>query len=324
MIEEDGHFSTAKETRTQNYTHGNNTVGSRSSRTMMIGDVSSSEIKRMPQLVGSQYENILQQLREGVLTPQLRIAKGLSGEGLSGIIIEGPTGYGKTAIVNQLVFECQKHFKILDISCSQLVHKVVGDSEREIEDLFATARRNAPTIIVLENIESLLGNNAPSDINNIHSSRRSPTSKRRVFSNRSTDIVMDRLLSCFLTNLDGIFKCESPNGDMEIKSSAYLPKVVVIATTRDMSSIDSSILRPGRLEEHIQLKSLSEDDRKSIITQSLNNIAINDDEKGTVVKSLIPITAGWYVFVYISRFICHIMQCNTHFKFNNYAILSFF
>ena len=77
MIEEDGHFSTAKETRTQNYTHGNNTVGSRSRRTMS-GDGSSAEIKRKLQLGGGQYENIIQQVREGVLTPQVRMEKGIS------------------------------------------------------------------------------------------------------------------------------------------------------------------------------------------------------------------------------------------------------
>ena len=111
---------------------------------------------------------------------------------------------------------------------------------------------------------------------------------------RSSNVVMDRLLSCFLTNLDGVVKLQSLDGNAQITSTSNLAKVVVIATTRNASNLDSSILRPGRLEEHFTLKYLNAVERKQII-QHFVKLSIFDDEKvdPADVAELVEITSGW-------------------------------
>ena len=105
-----------------------------------------------------------------------------------GALLAGPPGSGKTS----LAFHCASlaasapgtnNVSLLDVSATSLVHKEMGGSERAVRALFAAARRAAPCIVLLDGIENV----AP-----------------RRGKDTTTGGTMDRVLSTFLTEMDGI------------------------------------------------------------------------------------------------------------------------
>ena len=55
---------------------------------------------------------------------------------ISGVLISGPPGCGKTSLARRIAFECSATHKFLEVSCAELVHKVVGESERKLVEIF--------------------------------------------------------------------------------------------------------------------------------------------------------------------------------------------
>jgi SpoVK/Ycf46/Vps4 family AAA+-type ATPase len=141
--------------------------------------------------------------------------------GMGGILLAGPSGSGKSTVA----MACAKRaasllptVKVLDVSCTSLIHKEVGGSEQALHSLFDSARRAAPCMLILDGIETIAatrGNDA------------------------TTEGTMDRVLSTLLVELDGVDDCDSP--------------IAVIGITLDASWIDSALKRPGRLEKVVYL-----------------------------------------------------------------------
>lgn len=252
--------------------------------TRSIADHSPCDIiDKRPDLIGLQYESYLSRLIKGTLTSYVSSSGDgtTRNEGFTGIIIQGSSGSGKTALARRLAYECRRHFKLISVPCSELVHKVVGDSEKRIRELFAEARKAAPVLILLENIETLLGQYSPA--------RREGAQGVRYA--RTNDHALDRILSSFLVEIDGFTDenvdggggrfFSSPgcfgkgsSGSKPAKSLCISRPVVVIATTRDIGCIDPALLRPGRLEEHVYLGLPTTQDRKSLIEFYLSDMEI--------------------------------------------------
>jgi transitional endoplasmic reticulum ATPase len=126
-----------------------------------------------------------------------------------GFIFEGPPGTGKTLFAKAAASELGA--TILVVSGPEITDKYVGESERKIRDLFNEARRNAPSVVVFDEFDSI-------------AARRSGNEDGGA---RAGNAIVAQLL----TELDG-FRPEVP--------------VLIIGTTNRVDLIDDALLRPSR------------------------------------------------------------------------------
>ncbi len=168
----------------------------------------------------------------------------------SGVLISGDPGVGKTA----LAYHCaavaaglNSAIRLLEVSCTSLIHKEVGGSERSLNKLFATARAAAPCILLMDGIETI-----------------APVRGK----DNTTEGTMDRLLSTLLIEMDGV----GSGGNSSSKSNS----IGVIGTTHNLPSwIDPALLRPGRLEKCIKLTNPDSSARKSIFLNAIADANID-------------------------------------------------
>eukprot|EP00939_MAST-03C_sp_MAST-3C-sp1_P000732 g732.t1 len=203
-------------------------------------------------LPGCRFQSDL--LRTTVLLPLLHPQK-LSSLGVSppkGILIYGPSGCGKTAIAKSLRIACRGRANFIGVSCPSLLSRVVGETERNVAALFRKARRIAPSVIFLDHIESL-----------------APVRG----SDSTSESTMDRLLSCLLVEMDGVVAQGAGGSGFDRNLS-----VIVVAATERREVLDPAILRPGRLEVHVQMTRPTEIERREIFAFYLEKLSIDLSE----------------------------------------------
>ena len=144
----------------------------------------------------------------------------------NGILLHGVSGNGKSLIIKRMAHEFEVPFFVVEFD--KIFSKYLGDSEKAIRDVFASARFFAPSVIVIEDIDALGG-------------KRSDESG-----------VGGRVLSALLNEIDGV----------SIKS-----KVVVIATTNALNLVDSALVRPGRFDRLIEIGNPTKDDRVQMFAE---------------------------------------------------------
>ena len=156
-------------------------------------------------------EEVKQNLRESVEWPlsQPHVFKRMGIEAPRGILLYGPPGTGKTLLAKAVANESNANF--ISIKGPEVLSKWVGESEKAVRELFKKARTVAPTIVFLDEIDSI----AP---------------RRGVYAgSHVTESVVNQLL----TSIDGL---ESMEG------------VVVIGATNKPDMLDPALLRPGRFD----------------------------------------------------------------------------
>jgi transitional endoplasmic reticulum ATPase len=157
-------------------------------------------------------ENIKQELKEAVEWPikYPDVFKKANTNPPKGILLYGRPGTGKTLLAKAVANESGVNF--ISIKGPQLISRYVGESERGVRETFRKAKHAAPTILFLDEIDSLVPRRGSS----------------------STDAhVTERVISQFLTEMDGI---------EELKG------VVVLAATNRLDLVDPAILRSGRFD----------------------------------------------------------------------------
>jgi cell division protease FtsH len=130
----------------------------------------------------------------------------------SGILLHGPPGTGKTLLAKAVAHESGATF--FSQSASSFVEMFAGLGSARIRRLFKEARRHAPAIIFIDELDAI------------------GTARAGGAANREYDQTLNQLL----VEMDGF----SAKGD-----------VVVLASTNLLEKLDSALLRPGRFDRHI-------------------------------------------------------------------------
>lgn len=170
----------------------------------------------------------VQKIREMVELPMRypELFEKIGVEAPKGVLLYGPPGTGKTLLAKAVAGETNAHF--ISLSGPEIMGKYYGESEERIREIFKQAEANSPSIIFIDEIDSI----AP---------------KRDEVSGE----VEKRIVSQLLTLMDGM------------KSRG---KVVVIAATNRPDSIDPALRRPGRLDREIEIGIPDEDGRLDILS----------------------------------------------------------
>ena len=154
-----------------------------------------------------------------------------------GVLLYGPPGTGKTLLAQAIASETNMNF--IAVKGPELLSKWVGESEKGVRKVFARARSAAPSIIFFDEIEALIPARG-----------------------LDTTTVTDRVISQFLTELDGINRLED---------------VIVIGATNRPDLIDRALLRPGRMDLLIYVPPPDREDRLNILKIHTRKTTLSPD-----------------------------------------------
>ncbi|CAI5708425.1 unnamed protein product [Hyaloperonospora brassicae] len=184
-----------------------------------------------------------------------------------GILLTGPPGSGKTHLANAVAEQVRRRglASFVSVQCSDLLTKIVGDTEKALRELFDTARNAAPCVLYFDQIESV----APV----------------RGF-DTSTEQTFDRMLSMLLVEMDGFStsrtKLEHSLTNDDARMAFLRQHVVILASTTDKTLLDPAILRPGRFDVHIHIDFPDEVARCAIIFQALEKVPVDYPTDGAI------------------------------------------
>lgn len=145
-----------------------------------------------------------------------------------GVLLYGPPGTGKTMIAKALAKETNATF--IELVGSELVQKFIGEGAKLVKELFQLAREKSPTIIFIDEVDAIAA--------------------RRVENGTSGEREVQRTFMQLLGEIDGF---------------EALSNVKIIAATNRIDILDEAILRPGRLERHIEVKPPGIEGREEIL-----------------------------------------------------------
>ncbi|GFR44516.1 hypothetical protein Agub_g5782, partial [Astrephomene gubernaculifera] len=139
----------------------------------------------------------------------------------SGVLLYGPPGSGKTLLAKAVATQCGATF--MSVKGPELINMYIGESERQVREVFARARRAAPCVVFFDELDSLApARGAAGDSGG----------------------VMDRVVSQLLAEIDGL----SGGGGGGGNSAGPPPQVFIMGATNRPDLLDASLLRPGRLD----------------------------------------------------------------------------
>jgi transitional endoplasmic reticulum ATPase len=208
----------------------------------VIGAVPKSAAKGVPRI---SYEDIgglkneVQKVREMIELPlrHPEIFERIGIEAPKGVLLHGPPGTGKTLLAKAVASETNANF--YSIGGPEIMSKFYGESEERLREVFKEAEENAPSIIFIDEIDSI----AP---------------KREEVSGD----VEKRVVSQLLTLMDGI----SSRG-----------KIVVIGATNRPNALDPALRRPGRFDREIEIGIPDEQGRLDILLIHTRGMPLTDD-----------------------------------------------
>jgi proteasome regulatory subunit len=166
-----------------------------------------------------------------------------------GILLYGPPGTGKTLLAKAVANSTNSTF--IEVVGSELVQKFIGEGAKLVKEIFELARKRAPSIIFIDEIDSLAA--------------------RRMEVGTSGEREANRTFMQLLAEIDG-FKS--------------LDNVKIIGATNRKDILDPAVVRPGRLDRLISVPHPNKDGRKDIfkIHSSRMNLASDVDINALIEK----------------------------------------
>ena len=183
--------------------------------------VSGAEIIDKPNIKYSDLGGLDEQIREVRDAIELSLEKPEEFERFGiqppkGVLLTGPPGTGKTMLAKAVANQTNATF--LGLVGSELAQKYIGEGGRMVRELFALARKKAPCIIFIDEIDAI--------------------GSKRLDSSTSGDREVQRTLMQLLSELDGFESLEN---------------VKVIAATNRPELLDKALLRPGRFDRIVEI-----------------------------------------------------------------------
>ncbi len=203
------------------------------------------------------YEGVKQEISEVVdflRDPQRYTAAGAQGP--RGVLMVGPPGTGKTLIARAVAGEAQVPF--LSVTGSAFVELFVGVGASRVRDLFADARRRAPSIIFIDEIDAIGGRRGGA-----------------VFGGGNDE--REQTLNQLLSEMDGFDQAAG---------------VVVIAATNRPESLDPALLRPGRFDRQVVVPLPNQTERAAILAVHAKGKKLAPDVDLTVTARGTPGFSG--------------------------------
>merc|ERR1719242_2619324 len=173
-----------------------------------------------------------------------------------GAILTGPPGTGKTLIAKATAGEANVPF--LSVSGSEFLEMFVGVGPARVRDMFATARKTAPCILFVDEIDAV--------------------GRKRGGRNIGGQSEAENTLNQLLVEMDG-FNTGQTN-------------VIVLAATNRMDILDSALLRPGRFDRQIYVPAPDIKGRASIFKVHLDGLKTSVD-KEDLARKLSALTPGF-------------------------------
>ncbi len=171
-------------------------------------------------------DDVLQKIREIVELPlkNPELFDRLGIDPPKGVLLHGPPGTGKTLLAKAVANETNAHFT--SINGPEIMSKYYGESEQQLRQIFEEAQENAPSIIFIDELDSL-----------------------GVKREEASGEVERRVVAQLLALLDGLKPRQN---------------VVVIAATNRVNAVDEALRRPGRFDREIEVGVPDTEGRKEI------------------------------------------------------------
>ncbi|KAL0039627.1 hypothetical protein WJX77_003781 [Trebouxia sp. C0004] len=174
----------------------------------------------------------------------------------SGVLLYGPPGTGKTLVAKAVATECSINF--LSVKGPELINMYIGESERQVREIFARARRAKPCVLFFDELDSL----APAR-----------------GAGADSGGVMDRVVSQLLAEVDGV------------QAGASGADLFVIGATNRPDLIDPALLRPGRLDVLLYVGVAEDSHSKLKVLQALTRkFTLQDDIDLPIIAEKCPPT----------------------------------
>ena len=157
-----------------------------------------------------------------------------------GVLLMGPPGTGKTLMAKALAGEAGVRF--YSISGSEFIEVFVGVGASRVRNLFEEAKKNAPSIIFIDELDSI-GRTRGTGLGGGHDER-------------------EQTLNQILAEMDGFSGHEA---------------VIILAATNRPDVLDPALLRPGRFDRHVVLELPDRNDRVAILKVHTRKVPLADD-----------------------------------------------
>ena len=154
-----------------------------------------------------------------------------------GILFYGPPGTGKTLLASAIAGETDSSF--FNVTGSEFVEKYVGVGAKRVRTLFEKARKEASSIIFIDEIDAI-------------------GARRHSESNNEKDQTLNQLL----VEMDGFNKDDN---------------IIIVGATNRLDLLDEALLRPGRFDRHIRINSPNYHSRYEILQVHTKNKPLNKD-----------------------------------------------